>query len=141
MKKLFLILFIATLTASCTDDSNDLQLKIINLVVNKKDWVVNTNPDGSNRFYSYNIKLPEISSAVFNRGTLTTYVVLDNAQQALPYVRHFEEKNTQDNTWYTWTRTVDCDYAVNEMNIYVTNSDFAENDIPGTMNFRVVLMW
>jgi hypothetical protein len=135
MKKLLLFLFIATLTVSCDDNSNDVQWKIINLVVSQNDWVVNTDADGLNKFYSYQFNMPEISSAIFNTGSLSTYVVLDNAQQVLPYVRHYEN-NAGD--W--WTRTVDCDYAVNKMNIYVTNSDFAD-DLPETMNFRVVLMW
>ena len=135
MKKLLLILFIATLTVSCTEDSNDVQWKIVNLVVKQNDWVVNTDADGLNKFYSYQFKMPEISSAIFNAGSLSTYVVLDNAQQVLPYVRYYE-----DTKGYRWTRVVDCDYAINKMNIYVTNSDFID-DVPGTMNFRVVLMW
>jgi len=135
MKKLLLILFIATLAVSCDDDSNDVKWKIVNLVVDQKDWVVNTDNDGLNKFYSYQFSMPEISPAIYNTGSLTTYVVLDNAQQSLPYVRHYEDANGA-----MWTRTVDCDYSVNQMNIYVTNSDFAD-DAPGTMNFRVVLMW
>lgn len=135
MKKILLFLFIAALTASCTEDTNDVQWKIVNLVVKQNDWKLNTDADGLNKFYSYKFAMPEISPAIFNTGSLSTYVVLDNAQQALPYVRHYEDKNGS-----LWTRTVDCDYAINEMNIYVTNSDFAD-DIPGTMNFRVVLMW
>ena len=135
MKKILLFLFIATLTISCDDDSIDLQSKFVNIVVKQNDWVVNTDADGLNKFYSCKLDMPEISSLIFNSGSLFTYVVLDNAQQVLPYVRHYENKNGD-----IWTRTVDCDYSVKNMTIYVTNSDFAD-DIPGTMNFRVVLMW
>ena len=142
MKKILLFLFIATLTVSCDDNSNDVQWKIVNLVVSQNDWVVNTDADGLNKFYSYQFNMPEITSTIFNSGSLSTYVVLDNAQQVLPYARYYE-----DIKGFRWGRIVDCDYALNkkngqyEMNIYVTNSDFADNDIPGTMNFRVVLMW
>lgn len=135
MKKILLFLFIATLTISCDDDSIDLQSKFVNIVVKQNDWVVNTDADGLNKFYSYQFQMPEISPVIFNSGLMSSYIVLDNAQQSLPYVRHYE-----DIKGFMWTRTIDCDYAVNKMNIYVTNSDFID-DLPEKMNFRVVLLW
>lgn len=136
MKKLFLLLFIAILAVSCEDkEVINPQWKIVNLVVKQNDWVVNTDADGLNKFYSYQFQMPEISPVIFNSGLLSSYIVLDNAQQSLPYVRHYE-----DIKGFMWTRTIDCDYAVNKMNIYVTNSDFID-DLPEKMNFRVVLLW
>ena len=53
----------------------------------------------------------------------------------MPYVRHYEDING-----VLWTRTVDYDYAVGNIAIYVTNSDFIK-DLPEKMTFRVVMMW
>ena len=87
-----------------------------------------------NRYYSAHFTTPEITSFVYNNGTINGYVVLDGAQQSLPYVRHYQDTNA------FWTTTVDFDYVVGGINIYVTNSDFAAIR-PETMNFRIVMMW
>ena len=79
--------------------------------------------------------MPEITSFVYNSGTVLGYAVINDAQESLPYVRHY-----QDAAGAFWTRTVDFDYSVGGINVYVTNSDFVV-DQPGDMNFRIVLMW
>ena len=137
MKKLFLILAIALAVISCRDSVSDqLDTKqIISLKVNSSDWIENTDNAGLNRFYSYHFPVSEINSNIYNNGAVVGYIELDNRQQALPYVRHFENSKGT-----TWTRTVDFDYSAGGVNIYVTNSDFV-SDPPETMNFRIVLMW
>jgi hypothetical protein len=136
MKKLFLILAVALAVISCKDSvSNELNTKqIISLKVNSSDWVENTDKAGLNRFYSYHFSVNEINYNIYNNGAVVGYIELDNRQQALPYVRHFESANGS-----LWTRTVDFDYSKGGVNIYVTNSDFL-SDPPETMNFRIVLM-
>ena len=137
MKKLFLILAVALAVISCKDSVSDqLDTKqIISLKVNSSDWIENTDNAGLNRFYSYHFPVNEINPNIYNNGAVVGYIELDNRQQTLPYVRHFENSNGK-----LWTRTVDFDYLKGGVNIYVTNSDFA-NDPPETMNFRIVLMW
>lgn len=137
MKKLFLILAVALTFISCRDSvSDELDTKqIISLKVNSADWVENTDNAGLNRFYSYHFPINEINSTIYNNGAVVGYIELDDRQQALPYVRHFENSNG-----IMWTRTVDFDYLKGGLNIYVTNSDFM-SDPPETMNFRIVLMW
>ncbi|MBP6661798.1 MAG: hypothetical protein KA172_01795 [Paludibacter sp.] len=137
MKKLFLILAIALAVISCRDSvSDELDTKqIISLKVNSSDWVENTDNAGLNRFYSYHFPINEINSNIYNNGAVVGYIELDGRQQALPYVRHFENSNGT-----MWTRTVDFDYLKGGVNIYVTNSDFV-SDPPETMNFRIVLIW
>lgn len=80
--------------------------------------------------------MPEITSSVFNNGSVVGYIVLSNstAQQNLPYVQHFQNANGA-----LWTQTIDFDYSVGGINVYVTNSDFV-SDPPTAMNFRVVIM-
>jgi len=137
MKKLLLIFAVALAFISCRDSvSDELDTKqIISLKVNSADWVENTDNAGLNRFYSYHFSVNEINSNIYNNGAVVGYIELDDRQQALPYVRHFENSNG-----IMWTRTVDFDYLKGGVNIYVTNSDFM-SDPPETMNFRIVLMW
>ena len=137
MKKLFLILAIALAIISCRDSvSDELDTKqIISLKVNSADWVENIDNAGLNRFYSYHFPINEINSNIYNNGAVVGYIELDDRQQTLPYVRHFENSNG-----IMWTRTVDFDYLKGGVNVYVTNSDFV-SDPPETMNFRIVLMW
>ncbi|HLP05180.1 MAG TPA: hypothetical protein VK152_07105, partial [Paludibacter sp.] len=88
-----------------------------------------------NRYYTSHFSMPEITSTVYKDGTVVAYLVTNGVQQNLPYVRHYE-----DSSGNLWTQTVDYDFSVGNLNVYVTNSDFAKEQ-PGTMNFRVVLMW
>lgn len=142
MKKALLFFAIALFLVSCEGPMGPAgpqgigtNWKIIDLVVNSSEWIENLDNNGLNRYYSSSFTMPEISSRVYNDGTVLVYMVNNNVQQVLPYVRHFE--NSSGNLW---TQTIDYDFAVGDMNVYVTNSDFV-SDPPGTMNFRVVLMW
>ncbi len=110
--------------------------KIINLATNSSDWKENLDNSGLNRFYSCHFSMPEINSFVYTSGTVLGYYSdnVNNVQQSLPYVRHYQSATN------LWTRTIDFDYSVGGVNVYVTNSDFVV-DPPPAMNFRIVLMW
>ena len=139
MKKILFFISIVLFLVSCNDSEEPqgygTNWKIINLVVTQNDWVENFDNDGINRYYSSHFSMPEITSTVYNDGSVNAYVLIDNTQQVLPYVRHFEDKPGA-----LWTRTVDYNFTQGGMNIFVTNSDFI-SDPPGTMSFRIVLMW
>jgi len=142
MKKTFLLFVVALLVVSCQGpvgpegpQGYGTNWKIINLVVSKSDWVENLDQNGLNRYYSCHFSMSEITSTVFNDGTVISYYMNNNVQQTLPYVRHY-----QNTTGNFWTQTIDFDYTTGGMNVYVTNSDFVA-DAPLSMSFRVVLMW
>ena len=143
MKKLLFLFMLALSIASCQGpvgpegpQGYGTNWKVINLVARANDWVAYTDKDGLNRFYSCHFPMPEITSTVFNDGSVIGYYCNGaTTQQPLPFVLHLQ--NTDGNFW---TRTIDFDYSVGEMNVYVTNSDFAI-DPPGEMNFRIALMW
>ncbi|NDP21747.1 MAG: hypothetical protein GZ091_11805 [Paludibacter sp.] len=142
MKKIYLLFIVAVFFVSCQGPIGPegpagygTNWKIINLVVTQNDWVESFDDDGINRYYSSYFSMPEITSTVFNDGSVNAYVLIDNTQQPLPYVRHYEDINSN-----LWTRTVDYNFTQGGMNIFVTNSDFI-SDPPGTMSFRIVLMW
>ena len=137
MKKIILLFTIALFVVACEDSvPESLSTKqIINITVNKSDWVESTDIDGLNRSYSCHFSMPEINSTVFNKGSVVVYYYNGNAQQQLPYVRHYQ--NTAGDYW---TQTVDFDYTKGGIDIYVTSSDFAAIR-PDGMDFRVILMW
>jgi hypothetical protein len=142
MKKILLLFAVALFVVSCQGPAGQegpqgpgTNWKIINLVANQSDWQENLDKNGLNRFYSCHFTMPEINSTVFNDGNVASYIMINSAQQTLPYVLHL-----QDTKGNLWTRTIDFDYSVGGMNVYVTNSDFVV-DPPGTMNFRVALTW
>ena len=142
MKKVYLFIAVALILTSCQGpvgpegpQGAGTNWKIINLVANSTDWVAKTDNAGLNRYYTCHFSMPEISSFVYTDGTVLGYNVENGVQNSLPYVRHYQ--NASNNLW---TRTVDFDYSVGGINVYVTNSDFAV-DPPTAMNFRIVLMW
>ena len=145
MKKTLFLFFVVLLIASCQGPEGPVgqtgpqgygtNWKIINLTVSKTDWVESVDKNGLNRFYSSHFPMPEITPTVFNDGSVISYLLENSVQQPLPFVGHFQ--NTAGNYW---TRTIDFDYSVGGMNVYVTSSDFAVAP-PDAMNFRVVLMW
>lgn len=135
MKKIYFLFTIALLFVSCKQEDNGTSWEIINLEVRSSDWTVNTDDNGLNRYYFCAFEMPEITSAIYSQGTVLAYYTMDGAQIILPYVRHYENVDGD-----MWTQTVDFDYSVGVLNVYVTNSDFFD-EVPPAMNFRVVLMW
>jgi hypothetical protein len=143
MKKALLLFAVALFVVSCQGpvgpegpQGYGTNWKIISLIANPNDWTEHVDQNSQNRYYSCHFSTPEINTMVFNDGSVSTYF-LDNAvQQPLPYVRHYQDTNGA-----FWTKTIDYDFSIGSMNIYVTNSDFAVDPPTTTMNFRVVLMW
>jgi hypothetical protein len=137
MKKALFLFVLAVVFMSCEDSvPQELTTKqIFELTVNKSNWVEYTDGDGLNRYYSCYFPLRQINSSLLTDGAVVAYTEINDKQQILPYVRHYE-----DTKGYVWTRTVDYDFSNGGITFYVTNSDFAKY-LPETMYFRVVLMW
>lgn len=140
MKRLILFFALAAMLTSCGDTlvteyvTEDYHIQKINLTTGPNDWVPSVDENGRNLFYSCTFDMPEFTPAFYEAGVVHTYYMMNGAQQALPYVRHYETNLTR------WTRTVDFEYAIGSMTVFVTNSDFAV-DPPVGMDFRVVMMW
>ena len=135
MKKIYLFIALAFFLTSCDNSSAPENMKVINLATNSNEWVENVDGSGLNRYYSCHFSMPEITSFIYSSGSVQGYFVDNGVQNSLPYVRHFENA-----TGNLWTRTIDFDYSVGGLNVYVTNSDFVV-DPPAAMNFRIVLIW
>ncbi len=138
LKTNLLLVVFAFMLASCGDNITNVNTnwKIVDLEVKSTDWIENVDAYGKNRYYSCHFNMPEITSFIFNSGTVNTFIKFVNVQQPLPYVQHLENSDSS----MRWTRTVDYEYLVGGLNVFVTNSNFVR-DTPVTMHFRVVLMW
>lgn len=134
MKKLFFLIATAFILLSCENDYQGTSMKVINLSARATDWKEDF--DNNNlRYYYCTFNVPEINTLIANSGEVLSYIKLNNAQQILPYTRHFA--NTSGNLW---TKTVDFEFANGRVTYFVTNSDFAI-DPPEAMDFRLVLTW
>ncbi|MDR2840703.1 MAG: hypothetical protein LBV75_05505 [Paludibacter sp.] len=135
--KLLAIIALAIIAFTSCGEEELSTKQIFNFNVKANEWIANTDVNGQNLFYSCNRKFKN-----FNPGTslghcaVLAYISYGNYEQALPFTRHFEDVDG-----YLWTRTVDYDYSLDDINFYVTNSDFATNDRPESMSFRVVFIW
>lgn len=133
MKKLLIFILLPLLFASCTDNENDgTNITMINLAAKASDWKRQIQAEP---YYYVTYTMPEINSWVYNNGVINVFQTFSGATQPLPVVRH-----NQDSQGAQWTRTIDFDYGVRTLTIYVTDSDF-EEDPPGEMTFKVAIIW
>jgi hypothetical protein len=135
MKKIYLLLVVVSLFISCqNDDENintDTQWSVVNLSAGQNDWILSSD----NSYFYCQFAMPEITSYIYTQGLVQIYYKVDGGQEALPYVRHF-----QDSEGALWTRTVDANFTSGLLTVYVSYSDFYM-ETPPAMNFRVVMMW
>jgi len=143
MKKIFLLLAISIFITSCIGEGPEgiqgppgpgTNWKIVTLKATNSGWKGSTDIDKLNLRYSCHFDMPEITPFVYSSGSVVTYLTKSNSQQILPYVQHYESSVDR------WTTTIDYEYSVGGLDVYVTNSDFAL-DPPGTMDFRVVITY
>src|SRR5659263_385501 len=96
MKRLILFFALTTMLASCGDTiveeytTENYHINVINLSARAADWVPHLDNAGLNLYYSCSFDMPEFTPAFYEAGVVHTYYMLDGAQQALPYVRHYE---------------------------------------------------
>jgi hypothetical protein len=142
MKRLLFLFALTTMLVSCGDTvvekytTEDYHIQTINLTARAQDWIINSAPNiDIPLYYACTFAMPEINNLVFEQGLVQAYIVFDGVQQVLPFVQH--NKNADG---VMWTRTIDYRYAVGDLTIFVTNSDFIV-DPPEAMNFRAVIMW
>ncbi|MDD7528318.1 MAG: hypothetical protein PUK04_02465 [Bacteroidales bacterium] len=122
--------------------------KIIDLKVDKWQY---SNAANNNYFYA-DFNVPELTAFIYDYGMTQCYIEYnsgteDRIQQLLPISRHREESVTEggETKWVFYTETIDYDYGIGNVRIYLTQSDFNyEIDTtwePEPMLFRLVLLW
>ena len=159
MKYIFSLLAVVLFFASCEgpmgprgpqgSQGEGMNWEIIDLTATPSGWERVYDRNGLFLEYRCIFDLPEMSEFVYDKGAYLTYVRLPEGnseiQQILPV--------TIDNEYngYFWQRTIECNYMYefergmvkSTIAIVVRDSDFNEGaeNLPGRMNFRVVLMW
>ena len=144
MKKVLLLFIIALIVFSCNDTTNDISVAQLNntnnpttidIRVKSNEWILNTDTVSGNKYYTYHYSIPLITSSAFDTAKINSYILTGSSsnQQTLPYVGHL-----QNTAGKSWTQTIDFDYAVGGINLYITNSAL-NADPPGTMDFNVVI--
>lgn len=142
MSKKFLIPIVVLLLSltSCTETiverySAD-NWKIIDVDIPYNSWTCYTDQYGR-PYYEANVHVPEITSFVYSDGFVLCYLIENNSQKPLPYVRHYKNAKGE-----SWTTTIDFEYNVGYLHVFYTNSDF--NYLEGEPDFtklRLVLQW
>ena len=144
MNKILLLFIIVLIAFSCNDTTNEISVANLNhtnnpstidVKVKSNDWILNTDSVGVNKYYTYHSSMPSITSSVFDTATINSYILTGSSGtlQTLPYVGHL-----QNAAGTAWTQTIDFDYTVGGINVYITNSAL-NADPPGTMDFNVVI--
>ena len=161
MKKIYLFLLPLMALMSCGDSYtenttensyiyNGFSVETYDVHIDASDWqytnfTANGLPYANNYFYCV-INMPEITSAVFNKGEVQAYIVYNkHTQQAfkhiLPYVQHCEA--SVNGQWNYFTKTVDCVYGVGWIEFNFWLSDFAYEDNvyinPTDMDFTIAV--
>lgn len=137
MKKIIIslmTLLMALSFSSCGDVYYYEDVEVVTVPLTADRWTRMSSPDMP-VYYAATFNVPELTQWVYNTGTLTCEVVFSDARQPLPYVTHHANDMGQ-----IWTRTVDFQYGVRTVTIFVTNSDFYD-EVPELMNFRLIMTY
>lgn len=129
MKK-FLFFALILCMASCTVvEQPSTTMRTITVRVKATDWKYSN--QGNNNYFYAGVDVPEITSAVFEKGEVKAYLVKDRydsyyaRKHALPYVMHKEEFVNQLNDWVFYTETIDFTYGIGWIELNFRASDFA----------------
>jgi len=141
MKKVFIFTLLAAILISCEGkrgkDGKDGLLavwKVVTLPVKANDW--QPHPNSSNvSYYSVIFNVPDITKDIFLDGLIQCYRYYDDRQIVLPYVRHLTDGQ------FLWTQTIDYEYYVGGMEIFLTNSDFYYDSPPESMTFVLQILY
>lgn len=169
MKKLLISLFAVLLLCACEGpqgprgpqgpkgDKGDpgegsagtqTQWVIDNVTVNYNDWV----QEGD--YLSVDIPCEKLTKDIYDGGMMKVFLMFDNYMNELPCTRYRSYKITDANgndvlnengnpTYAYYSQTIDVDFKVGGVKIYITNSDFQGYDDEATepMTFHIVLIY
>ena len=149
MKKFCFLLMSIFLLASCSSDNEIVRMETISVYVDSLDWYYSNEPN-NNYFCAYVDQLPELTEHVFDYGAVKAYLVSDRLdyrrarKNILPYVFH-KEYFAVDNSWESFTETIDFTYGIGWAEFYFTRSDFYyeldESINPPSMEFDIVITY
>ncbi len=158
MKKLFLILAVAALIASCDDgwnegwdDGHGNDGGVHKIVVGSNELFINPDEwteyeiNGAFDHYYHDFNMPEITSLVLNYGFYHTYwereeddALVQEGEGATMY-KSYEDNDTGEMIYYS--ETITCDYSLGLLRVHFRTSDFTKAKPADRLYFRFVALY
>lgn len=111
---------------------------IRDIEVRSTDWKYQPTKNGIKEYYYYEVDpFTFLDQYIYDYGNLSAFLDYGDAQQSLPIVRRFQERNGAGDL-IQWTRTIDCEFSIERITFYVTDSKL-NPERPDDMLFRIVL--
>jgi hypothetical protein len=129
-----------------TDGFAFLKWDIINITVNRSDWVWNNNAMQWEAIFN----LPELTEFIYEQGAQLGYVFIgeqgvNEVQKLLPYVETYYAGDDDFGNPVYFTETISVDYQFGNPStvaFFIKDSQLAKDpDAPQLYNFRIVLIW
>lgn len=136
MKRFFFMLMLALMSLSFSSCGGDVYYysdqEVIQIKLTADRWTKMSSPDMPG-YYAATFDVPVLTQWVYNTATVSCEMVYADARQPLPCVTHYKNDLGE-----MWTRTVDFQYGIRKVTVYVTNSDFYD-EVPELMQFRLTM--
>ena len=145
MKKLFLLLTVAYLFASCEGPAGKDALEtywfVKTYTINANQWQLVNGEDQLNSYFRASISIPELDRDIYEKGHVFCYMFQSidgrEVQTLLPFTAPYGD--VKGNTEILWTETYAYDYSPGRITFYINYSDFYTSNRPSDKSFRVVL--
>ena len=130
------------------DSGTETQWIIENVTVNYDDW----KQEGD--YIAVDIPMEKLTKDIYEGGMMKVFLMFDNYMNELPCTRYrsyvIQDANGNDvldengnQTLGYYSQTIDVDFKIGGVKIYITNSDFQGYDEEGTdpMTFHIMLIY
>ncbi len=158
MKKLLSILAMALILVACEgpmgpmgpqgEPGEGMNWKVYDFTISADKWELVGEPDGIGSYYMYvfenNHAPAELAQVIQYKGEVTGFYLshLDNGDEVLaplPYIVYDGISNEQG--LWLWSEQYTFDYTRNSVAFYALYNDFATEQRPMTLTFRLSLKW
>jgi len=132
-----------TLNSSCTynDDNDSPYFYSEYFSVKKNQWKVGQ--DDSGIYYYYQIRVPDLTTTVYNYGMMNAYMVYDpegNGVEVLTPLP-FNDYWVDSQTGFMWEEQVTCEFSPGYVTFILKYSDHADAEPYYDYDFLVRFMW
>jgi len=149
MKKiLFLLSAAIVLLASCEgpagrdglDGRDGMDMMFLNYTVEEDDWVLVGRPGELGSYYTYRFNAPELTKRIFEYGSVTGDIWLNNNERTPLSHTEFMGENVYGDYFY-FSDKYSFSYGPGVVTFYVDYSDFETGTFPPACDFRICLIW
>ena len=147
-----LLLFPVLLLSSCGDkyyvEEVMMNTKTISRTVYSNNWIKVDNfpgwdgvEDSGNTFFYYDLRIPELSDFVFNKGVMNAYLETYDGQVTVLTPLPFDNYYRYNYEWAGWTEQVTCEFSLQNVRFILKYNDFDVDRPPLDYTFMVRLAW